>query len=254
MEFYERVSGARLHSAYIRPGGVSADLPADILDDIHVFCKSFVYRITEMEEMLNGNRILQNRLKNVGIISAEDAYNHSFSGVMLRGSGEVFDLRCAAPYDAYDRINFHIPVGKNGDSFDRFLIRIQEMRQSINIINQVIDQMPRGEIRISDRKFFNPQRGRLKSKMEELISHFKFFSEGLKLPQGGSYRSVEAPKGEFGVMLYVNPKADGVPYRCRIRAPGFHLQGLDFMSQNLLLADLVTLIGTLDIVFGEVDR
>jgi NADH dehydrogenase (ubiquinone) Fe-S protein 2 len=254
MEFYERVSGARLHAAYIRPGGVSADLPGDLMDDIHKFCKNFVYRITEMEEMLSGNRILQNRLKNVGIISAQEAYNHSFSGVMLRGSGEVFDLRRVAPYDAYDQIDFDIPVGKNGDSFDRFLIRIQEMRQSLTIINQVLDQLPKGEIRSSDAKLFNPQRGRVKSKMEELIAHFKHFSEGLKLPLGGAYRSVEAPKGEFGILLYVNPKADGVPYRCRIRAPGFHLQGLDFMSQNLLLADLVTLIGTLDIVFGEVDR
>lgn len=253
MEFYERVSGARLHAAYIRPGGVNQDLPLGLLDDIFFFASHFSSRIDELEELLTDNRIWRQRLVDIGVVSLEDALNWGFSGVMLRGSGLVWDLRRAEPYEIYSDLFFDIPIGVSGDCFDRYMIRVEEMRQSLRIIKQCLDNIPAGSIKASDYKISPPSRGMMKHSMESLIHHFKYFTEGFYVPVGETYVSVEAPKGEFGVYLV----SDGTskPYRCSIRAPGFaHLQGLDFMSKGHMLADVVTIIGTQDIVFGEVDR
>lgn len=253
MEFYERVSGARLHSAYIRPGGVAFDLPIGLLDDIYLFISAFSKRLDEMEEMLTNNRIWKQRLVNIGIVSLEDALSLGFSGVMLRGSGLPWDLRKTNSYEIYDLLNFNIPVGLNGDCFDRFLIRVQEMRESLSIIFQCISKITEGTYKLNDFKITSPSRAHIKFSMESLIHHFKFFSEGINILPNETYISVEAPKGEFGIFL----ESDGSnkPYRCRIKAPGFlHLQGLNFMSVGHLIADIVTIIGTQDIVFGEVDR
>lgn len=253
MEFYERVSGARMHAAYIRPGGVAQDLPLGLCDDIYSFIKNFGQRLDEMEELLTNNRIWKERLVDVGVVSVQEALNWGFSGVMLRGSGVVWDLRKVKPYDVYKDMDFSVPVGKYGDCFDRYLIRVEEMRQSIFIIEQCLNKMPEGFIKVDDKKISVPSRAMLKFSMESLIHHFKLYSEGYKVLEGESYQAVEAPKGEFGVYL----KSDGSnkPYRCRIKAPGFlHLQGMDFMSKGHLIADVVTILGTQDIVFGEVDR
>jgi NADH dehydrogenase (ubiquinone) Fe-S protein 2 len=254
MEFYERVSGARMHANYIRPGGVAQDLPIGMVDDIYKFIKQFSSRIDEMEELLTNNRIWRQRLVDIGIVTAGEALNWGFSGVMLRGSGIKWDLRKNKPYEVYNELKFKIPIGSKGDCYDRFLIRIEEMRQSVLLIEQCLNKMPQiGRIKITDFKIVPPPRAQVKFDMHALIHHFKFFSEGLSLPKGESYVGVEAPKGEFGVLLV----SSGInkPYRCRIRAPGFfHLQGLDFMSKNHMIADVVTIIGTQDIVFGEVDR
>ncbi|KAA8494311.1 NADH dehydrogenase ubiquinone iron-sulfur protein 2 [Porphyridium purpureum] len=253
MEFYERVSGARLHSAYVRPGGVASDLPLGLMDDIYAFCKQFPSRIDEMEELLTGNRIWKIRLVDIGVVSAEEALAWGFSGVMLRGSGVGWDLRKAQPYDAYDEVDFIVPTGVNGDCFDRYLCRMEEMRQSIHIIEQCMNQMPEGEIKVDDRKIAPPSRTQMKQSMESLIHHFKLYSEGFSVPAGETYTAVEAPKGEFGVLLV----SDGSnrPYRCKIRAPGFaHLQGLNFMTKGHMVADVVTVLGTIDAVFGEIDR
>ena len=253
MEFYERVSGARMHAAYIRPGGVAQDLPVGLLEDVYKFAQQFASRIDEMEEMLTSNRIWKQRLVDVGKVTAEQAMDWGFSGVMARGSGLCWDLRKTQPYDVYDRIDFNVPVGMNGDCYDRYLIRIEEMRQSIRIITQTLNQMPLGLIKMDDRKVTAPSRSQMKKSMESLIHHFKFYTEGFSVPCGETYTAVEAPKGEFGVYLVSN--GTNRPYRCKIRAPGFaHLQGLDFMAKNHMLADVVTIIGTQDIVFGEVDR
>ena len=253
MEFYERVSGARMHAAYVRPGGVAQDLPLGLSEDIYRFAQQFASRIDEMEELLTVNRIWKQRLVDVGIVTAAQAMDWSFSGVMLRGSGVEWDLRKTQPYDVYDRINFHVPVGSRGDCYDRYLIRLEEMRQSIRIIMQSINHMPQGMVLSSDRKFNAPSRSQIKQSMESLIHHFKLYTEGFTVPAGETYTAVEAPKGEFGVYLVSN--SSNRPYRCKIRAPGFaHLQGLDMMSKNHMLADVVTIIGTQDIVFGEVDR
>lgn len=253
MEFYERVSGARMHSSYFRPGGVSADLPKGLLNDIHIFCQQFNTRLDEFEEMLTNNRIWKQRLVDIGIISAKDALDWGFSGVMLRGSGIPWDLRKTQPYEIYDKIEFEIPQGTNGDCYDRYLIRIEEMRQSINIINQVINMIPEGPIKTDDQKIINPSRSQIKNSMESLIHHFKYYTDGFNVPSGETYVTIEAPKGEFGVYLV----SDGTnkPYRCKIKAPGFaHLQALDFMCKDHMIADVVTIIGTQDIVFGEIDR
>lgn len=253
MEFYERVSGARMHAAYIRPGGVSLDLPKQLLDDIYLFIKQFNIRLNEIEELLSDNRIWKYRLVDIGIVNKDLALNYAFTGVMLRGSGFVWDLRKNFSYELYDNIDFEIPVGINGDCYDRFLIRVEEMRQSLLIIYQLISNIPSGDIKIDNLKYTSAKRSFLKLGMEELIHHFKYFSEGFIVPKGNVYVGVEAPKGEFGVFLY----SDGTnkPYRCKIRAPGFfHLQSLNDMSKNHLIADVVTIIGTQDIVFGEIDR
>nr|YP_007890692.1 NADH dehydrogenase subunit 7 [Jakoba libera]AGH24186.1 NADH dehydrogenase subunit 7 [Jakoba libera] len=253
MEFYERVSGARLHAAYIRPGGVAQDLPLGLCEDIYTFAQQFSSRIDEMEDVLSGNRIWKQRLVDVGVVSAQQAKDWGFSGVMLRGSGIPWDIRVTEPYECYQELQFEIPVGTKGDCYDRFLIRMEEMRQSLRLIIQCINQMPQGLYKVDDHKISPPSRTMMKNSMESLIHHFKLFTEGLVVPKGETYTAVEAPKGEFGVYLV----SDGTskPYRCKIKAPGFsHLQGIDFMSKGHMLADVVTMIGTQDIVFGEVDR
>lgn len=255
MEFYERVSGARMHAAYIRPGGVSQDIPEGFLEDVYSFIKQFPYRLDEIEELLTENRIWKQRLVEVGTVSWKEALDWGFSGVMLRGSGWKWDLRKVQSYEIYDRLDFSVVVGEHGDCYDRYLVRIEEMRESVKIIEQVLKEMPKkGGVKVEDRKITAPPRGKMKYSMEDLIHHFKFFTEGFKIEgKRESYVSIEAPKGEFGVFLV--SMGTNRPYRCRIKAPGFlHLQGLDFMSRNHLIADVVTIIGTQDIVFGEVDR
>jgi len=253
MEFYERVSGARMHAAYFRPGGVSLDLPIGIMDDIHDWCMKFGDRLDECEDLLTRNRIWMARTKEIGTVSAEDALTHGFSGVMLRGSGVKWDLRKAQPYDAYDLVEFDVPYGTNGDTYDRYVIRCEEMRQSLRIIEQCLNQMPAGEVRCDDAKVIPPTRREMKSSMEALIHHFKLFTQGYQVPPGATYTAVEAPKGEFGV--YLVSDGSSKPYRCKIKAPGFaHLAAMDKIGKNHFLADIVAIIGTLDIVFGEVDR
>jgi len=253
MEFYERVSGSRMHSNYFRPGGVAEDLPHGILDDITVFTTGFKKILADVEELLTENRIWKQRTVGIGIVSAKEAMDWGFSGPMLRGSGIAWDLRKSQPYDVYDQMNFDVPIGKHGDCYDRYLIRVEEMYQSLRIIDQCVNQMPQGPVKTEDGKITPPKRADMKESMEAMIHHFKLYTEGYNVPAGEVYASVEAPKGEFGVYLY----ADGTnkPYRCRIKAPGFaHLQGLDFMTRGHLLADVVTVISSLDIVFGEIDR
>lgn len=257
MEFYERVSGARMHAAYIRPGGVAHDITYTLLYDISAFINQFKYRIDEIEDMLTSNRIWNERLRDIGVVSYEQALNYGFSGPMLRGSGASWDLRVVDSYDNYNLFNFFVPIGIYGDCYDRYVVRVEEMRQSSLIINQAIWYLRHllnvDNHMINDYKISSPPRALMKFSMEALIHHFKFFSEGFVVNKGESYAVVEAPKGEFGVFIYANDSSR--PYRCRIKAPGFlHLQGLNMMSSNLLLADLVTIIGTQDIVFGEIDR
>lgn len=253
MEFYERASGARLHAAYVRPGGVAIDIPIGLMDDIYEFISKFGERLDEVEDVLTSNRIWKQRTIGIGTVSAEDALNYGFSGVMLRGSGIKWDLRKTQPYDAYDLVEFDVPVGKNGDTYDRYLIRVEEMRQSLRIIEQCINNMPPGEIRVDDAKVAPPSRAEMKTSMEALIHHFKVFTQGYQVPPGATFTVVEAPKGEFGV--YLVSDGSSKPYRCKIKAPGFaHLAGCDMVGKNHMLADIVAIIGTLDIVFGEVDR
>lgn len=253
MEFYERVCGARLHASYFRPGGVHQDLPVGLLEDIHQWRNNFVHRLDEMEELLSNNRIWKQRLVNIGTITAKDAINNGFSGVLLRGSGVSWDLRKDQPYEIYDKIPFRVPVGKNGDCYDRYLVRVQEMRQSLRIIDFCLDNIPQGMIKSDDKKFTAPSRWEMKNSMEALIHHFKHYSEGINVPKGRTYTAIEAPKGEFGVYLV----SDGTnrPYRCKIKSPGLlHLQGLNKLAKGHMIADVVTIIGTLDVVFGEIDR
>jgi NADH-quinone oxidoreductase subunit D len=253
LEFYERVSGARFHSAYIRPGGVHQDMPAGIEDDIARFARGFGKIIDDVEGLLTENRIWKQRTVDVGVVSREEALAWGFSGPMLRGSGVAWDIRKAAPYEIYGELDFQIPIGKNGDCYDRYLVRMEEMRQSLKLIVQCLEKLEPGPVVVDDPKIAPPRRGQMKASMEAMIHHFKLYTEGYKVPAGETYTAVEAPKGEFGVFLV----ADGTnrPYRCKIRAPGFaHLQGLDFMSRGHMLADVSAIIGTLDVVFGEIDR
>ena len=253
VEFYERVSGSRMHAAYIRPGGVSADLPLGLLDDLHIFINQFSLRIDEIEELLTGNRIWKERLVDIGVVSAKKAVDWGFSGVMLRGSGIPWDLRKTQPYEVYSEIDFSVPVGSSGDCFDRYLIRIEEMRQSLNILEQAIELIQEGPIKSTNYKLNPPSRSEMKISMEAVIHHFKLYTEGIILPFGETYTATEAPKGEFGVYLISNNTER--PYRCKIKTPGFgHLQALNEMSKGHMIADVVTIIGTQDIVFGEVDR
>ena len=253
MEFYERVSGARMHAAYIRPGGVSLDLPLGFLDDLYLFIEQFNIRLDEIEEMLTGNRIWKERLVDIGIVSAKKSVDWGFSGVMLRGSGLPWDLRKSQPYEIYSELNFSIPVGSIGDCYDRYLIRIEEMRQSLNLIQQAMDKLETGPIKSTNYKITPPSRSEMKTSMEAVIHHFKMYTEGISLNYGETYSATEAPKGEFGVYLISNNSEK--PYRCKIKAPGFgHLQALNEMSKGHMIADVVTIIGTQDIVFGEVDR
>lgn len=253
MEFYERVSGARMHANYIRPGGVAADLPMGLLKDIATFCKQFGDRIHEVEELLTGNRIWKQRLVNIGLVTYQQACDWGFSGVLLRGTGMTWDLRKSQPYEVYNNLYFEIPVGVNSDCFDRYILRVEEMRQSLLLIVQCLHHIPEGIVKADDWKVIPPVRAEMKHTMEGLIHHFKLYTEGFSIKPTVGYSALEAPKGEFGVFLVSN--GTNKPYRCKIRAPGFfHLQGVDFMAKDHLLTDLVAIIGTQDIVFGEVDR
>lgn len=253
MEFYENVSGARMHAAYIRPGGVAREIPHQLLTRIYYFMKNFPQRLDAMEELLTTNRIWQQRLINIGKITRRQAELFGFSGVLLRSTGQAYDLRYNRPYEIYQQLDFKIPLGKNGDSYDRFLQRMAEMRQSTYIIMQILNKIPSGPVNALDQKLRPPTRDEMKTRMESVIHHFKLFSEGPSLEAAKVYTAVEAPKGEFGVFIISN--GTSTPYRCKIKAPGFlHLQGLNMMVRHHLLADVVTVIGTQDIVFGEVDR
>ncbi|SUS06395.1 NADH-quinone oxidoreductase subunit D [Candidatus Defluviicoccus seviourii] len=253
MEFCERVCGARLHMNYFRPGGVSQDLPAGLADDIAAWADEFPRCIDDLEALLTENRIFKQRSVDVGAISAEDAFDRGFSGPCLRASGVPWDLRKAQPYDVYDRMDFDVPVGKHGDCYDRYLVRMVELRESLKIIKQCLNEMPAGPVKVDDRKVAPPKRGEMKGSMEALIHHFKLFTEGYHVPAGETYTVVEAPKGEFGV--YLVSDGSNRPYRCKIRPPGFaHLQAMDFLTRGHMLADVVAVLGSLDIVFGEIDR
>lgn len=254
MEFYERVSGARLHASYIRPGGVAQELPLGFLDDLYKFILNFNKRLDEMEELLTENRIWKQRLVDVGIVDYFQALNSGFSGVMLRGSGICWDIRkTAVSYEIYNKLDFSVPVGTIGDCYDRYLVRVEEMRQSLRIIHQCLNEIPRGLVRLDNNKISVPSRANMKYSMESLIHHFKILSEGLNVQKGIVYKAVEAPKGEFGIFLISS--GNNRPFRCRIKAPGFlHLQSLNWMTKGSLIADAVTIIGTQDIVFGEIDR
>jgi len=254
MEFYERASGARLHANYFRPGGVAQDMPAGLADDIWAYTERFPKFVDDLESLLTENRIFKQRLVDIGVVTAEQAKAWGFTGVMLRASNVSWDLRKAQPYEVYDKLDFDIPVGLTGDCYARYLLRIEEMRQSNRIIRQCLEQMPKdGPVKTTDRKVSPPPRAEMKRSMEALIHHFKLYTEGYHVPAGETYAAVEAPKGEFGVYLV----ADGTnkPYKCKIRAPGFaHLQAMDFMCRGHMLADVSAILGSLDIVFGEVDR
>jgi NADH:ubiquinone oxidoreductase subunit D len=253
MEFYERVTGTRMHSAYFRPGGVNVDLPQGLLTDIYLFINQFNLRLLEIEEMLTENRIWKQRLINIGVVTSKNACDWGFSGVMLRGSGLNWDLRKTQPYEIYDQISFQIPVGNTGDCYDRYLVRLFEMKESLKIIEQCLNNIPFGTIKTDDFKVVNPLRQDMKHSMEALIHHFKIYTQSFNISANETYVGTEAPKGEFGV--YLISDNTNRPYRCKIKAPGFsHLQALNFMSKNHLIADVVTIIGTQDIVFGEVDR
>jgi NADH dehydrogenase (ubiquinone) Fe-S protein 2 len=253
LEFYERVSGARMHAAYIRPGGVNQDIPLNLLQDISLFINQFSSRIDEIEELLTSNRIWKQRLIDVGVVSLDLALDYGFSGVMLRGSGISWDLRKNNSYEIYNTLDFNIPIGRNGDCYDRYLIRINEMRQSILIISQCLNLIPLGPIKVDNYKIVPPSRANMKHSMEALIHHFKLFTEGFTIPKSQMFVVTEAPKGETGVFLMSD--GSNKPYRCKLKSPGFlHLQGLNAMTTGHLLADLVAIIGTQDIVFGEIDR
>ena len=253
MTFYERVSGSRLHANYFRPGGVHKDLPRGLCDDIILFCNNFPEVLDDLETLLTDNRIFKQRNVDIGIVSQQEALDHSFSGVMMRGSGIPWDLRKSQPYECYSDFDFKIPVGKNGDCYDRYLCRMEEMRESIKIIKDCIKKMPSGPVKSIDGKITPPKKDDLKNSMEALIHHFKLFSEGFRVPEAEIYTAVEAPKGEFGV--YLISDGSNKPYKCKIRAPGFsHLQAMDYLLKGHMLADVPAVLGSLDIVFGEVDR
>ena len=253
MTFYERVSGSRLHANYFRTGGVHQDLPMGLAEDILKFCESFPKIIDDLENLLTDNRIFKQRNVDIGIVSQQDALDYSFSGVMLRGSGVAWDLRKSQPYECYEKFNFKIPVGKNGDCYDRYLCRIEEMRESINIMKQCLKDIPTGPIKAIDGKVSPPPKSEIKKSMEALIHHFKLFTEGYRVDVGEIYTAVEAPKGEFGV--YLVSDGSNKPYKCKIRAPSFsHLQAMDYLIKGHMLADVPAVLGSLDVVFGEIDR
>jgi NADH-quinone oxidoreductase subunit D len=255
MVFYERASGSRMHAAYFRVGGVHQDIPQQLVDDIRAFCDPFLKVVDDLDRLLSENRIFKQRNADIGIVTLEEAWAWGFSGVMVRGSGAPWDLRKSQPYECYAEMDFDIPIGKNGDCYDRYHIRMEEMRQSVRIMKQCLDRLDKekGPVSARDQKIVPPKRGEMKRSMEALIHHFKLYTEGFHVPAGEVYAAVEAPKGEFGVYLV----ADGTnkPYRCKIRAPGFaHLQAMDYLSRGYMLADVSAILGSLDIVFGEVDR
>ena len=253
MEFHEAASGARLHANYFRPGGVAKDLPAGLEDRIGEWARTFPKFIDDLEGLLTSNRIWKQRTVDIGIMTAEQALAWGFSGPCLRASGVPWDLRKSQPYEMYDQVDFQIAVGRNGDCYDRYLMRVAEMRESVKIIVQCLAKMKPGPVKTQDNKITPPSRGEMKRSMEALIHHFKLYTEGFHVPAGTTYTAVEAPKGEFGVYLI----ADGTnrPYRCKIRATGFaHLQATETMARRHMLADAVAIVGSLDIVFGEIDR
>jgi NADH-quinone oxidoreductase subunit D len=255
MVFYERASGSRMHAAYFRPGGVHQDLPPKLVEDIGDFCDPFLKVCDDIDRLVIGNRIFKQRNVDIAVVKLEDAWNWGYSGVMVRGSGAAWDLRRAQPYECYSELEFDIPVGKNGDNYDRQVIRMEEMRQSIRIMKQCVERLKKepGLVTVDDHKIVPPRRGEMKRSMEALIHHFKLYTEGYKVPEGEVYAAVEAPKGEFGVYLI----SDGTnkPYKCKIRAPGFaHLQSMDWLCKGYMLADVSAILGSIDIVFGEVDR
>ena len=253
MTFYERVSGSRLHANYFRTGGVHQDLPRGLNEDIAKFCQNFPKVINDLETLLTDNRIFKQRNVDIGIVSKQDALDYSFSGVMLRGSGIPWDLRKSQPYECYDQLDFKIPIGKNGDCYDRYLCRIEEMKESVNIINQCLVKMPRGPVKSLDGKISPPPKKEIKESMEALIHHFKLFTEGYRVKKDEIYVAVEAPKGEFGV--YLISDGSNKPYKCKIRAPGFsHLQAMDYLIKGHMLADVPAVLGSMDVVFGEIDR
>jgi NADH-quinone oxidoreductase subunit D len=253
MTFYERVSGSRLHANYFRAGGVRQDLPMGLTEDIEKFCNNFPKIIDDIETLLTDNRIFKQRNVDIGIVTKQEALDHSFTGVMLRGSGVPWDLRKSQPYDCYENIDFKIPIGKNGDCYDRYLCRIEEMRESVGIIKYCLKNMPKGPIKTIDGKISPPKKSKLKNSMEALIHHFKLFTEGYRVDPGEIYSAVEAPQGEFGVFLISD--GSNKPYKCKIRAPGFsHLQAMDYLMKGHMLADVPAVLGSLDIVFGEIDR
>ena len=255
MVFYERASGSRMHAAYFRPGGVHQDLPQKLVEDIGDFCDPFLKVCDDIDRLVIGNRIFKQRNVDIAVVKLEDAWNWGYSGVMVRGSGAAWDLRRAQPYECYSELEFDIPVGKHGDNYDRQVIRMEEMRQSIRIMKQCVERLKKGPgpVTVDDNKVVPPKRGEMKRSMEALIHHFKLYTEGYRVPEGEVYAAVEAPKGEFGVYLV----SDGTnkPYKCKIRAPGFaHLQSMDWLCRGYMLADVSAILGSLDIVFGEVDR
>jgi NADH-quinone oxidoreductase subunit D len=257
MVFYERACGARLHAAYFRPGGVHQDLPQELIDDIEAWCDPFLQTVEDISELLTDNRIFKQRNVDIGVVTLDECWAWGFSGVMVRGSGAAWDLRKSQPYECYEEFDFDIPVGKNGDCYDRYLIRMEEMRQSTSIMKQAIAKLNapegKGPVANTDNKVVPPKRGEMKRSMEALIHHFKLYTEGYHVPEGEIYAAVEAPKGEFGV--YLVSDGSNKPYRCKIRAPGFaHLQAMDFICRGHQLADVSAILGSLDIVFGEVDR
>ncbi|WP_068435421.1 NADH-quinone oxidoreductase subunit D [Magnetospirillum sp. XM-1] len=253
MEFYERACGARLHANYYRPGGVSADVSQGLLDDIGEWCETFPKVLDDIETLATENRIFKQRTVDIGVVSPEQALDWGFTGPNLRASGIAWDLRKAQPYEVYDELDFDIPVGKNGDGWERYLVRVLEMRESVKIMKQCLAKMPGGPVKVEDNKITPPRRSEMKTSMESLIHHFKLFTEGFRVPAGETYTAIEAPKGEFAVYLIAD--GTGKPYRCKIRPPGYvHLQALDMMSKGHMLADVVSNIGSIDIVFGEIDR
>ena len=253
MTFYERVSGSRLHANYFRTGGVHRDLPRGLEEDIGKFCNSFPKIINDLETLLTDNRIFKQRNVDIGIVTKKDALDYSFSGVMLRGSGVPWDLRKSQPYECYDQFDFDIPIGKNGDCYDRYLCRIEEMRESVKIINQCLSSMPKGPVKSMNGKITPPPKKEIKDSMEALIHHFKLFTEGYRVNKDEIYTAVEAPKGEFGI--YLISDGSSKPYKCKIRAPSFsHLQAMDYLIKGHMLADVPAVLGSLDIVFGEIDR
>lgn len=257
MVFYERASGSRMHAKYFRIGGVHQDLPTELVEDIAAWCDPFLKVLDDIDNLLTGNRIFKQRNVDIGVISLKDAFDWGFSGVMVRGSGAAWDLRRAEPYECYSELEFDIPIGKNGDCFDRYLVRMEEMRQSVRIMKQVCEKLlsddGQGPITADNLKVVPPKRAQMKRSMEALIHHFKLYTEGFHVPEGEVYAAVEAPKGEFGV--YLVSDGSNKPYRCKIRAPGFaHLQAMDFMNKGHMLADVSAILGSLDVVFGEIDR
>jgi len=253
MVFYERACGSRMHAMYFRPGGVHQDLPQKLLEDISLWCKQFPKKLNDIETLLTGNRIFKQRNVDIGVVSKQDAYDWGFSGVMIRGSGIPWDLRRNQPYEIYSELEFKIPLGKNGDCYDRYLCRVEEMHESVKIIRQCLDIMPEGPVMSENNKVTPPRRSEMKQSMEALIHHFKLYTEGFRVPEGEVYSCVEAPKGEFGV--YLVSDGSNKPYRCHIRAPGFpHLAAMDYLNKGHMLADVSAILGSLDIVFGEIDR